>query len=890
MLNQIVYIYNLNASDIYLFNKYGQTFFDNKYKSIDSLRWQHKSILNDSLDIDYINPKRIPDDRIYQGFINVSFDYSVKNGKETILNTRQLRELFYRDGFDFNGKHYIRYKRSSGSSREGKCLFIEERLSKDMLPWSKCGLKAEDDYESNLVSYEAYRSLSLSNVEKIINLDPHNILVVEDYDSIFKDNNSVGVDIVNHQLVVSKEKEIQITNCIWDGEGLLDESVFNEYGYENKGMMLLRNRFFKCCAFNTRLQFFLKEMVEQGVIKGVDDLNGYTEAKSLEDVLLVITHSSLKYLKLSNKPLNKKISNWMKNVSNSFGVVKIDKPTHEFNGEMVDTSYQFINTIGLSKEETGELIKPYFEYRNMIRNDSDMYLFYSRMHKNDEPSNSSALPAPEKGYERLLDYREISFTVCEKLMKHNKDFEKTKLYGSYISKLMARFRGDAYLGRLLVAGTNATLFGNGYELLLNIVNKFNKESPVSLIKPGEISCSNFADDELIVGARSPHITMGNLYLAKNKRYEELDKYFNLSKEIVAVNAINENIQQKLNGADYDSDTMLLTNNKIIVSSVEEHYQDFKVPVCLAKSTNLTHSCSKKDMYIELARIDIDISQNHIGEAVNLSQILNSVYWDKYHKGDYEQLDEIYATICKLAVVSGMEIDKAKRSYDVDVNAFLREASKFAYSLTDGKKPQFFYEVDKLSPYSYQVKAGKRVSLLKKDKYLLMETPMDYVYQTVKDNPLKPLYRDSTRKDISQLINQFKGGGTGSAFTRDFLFLVKNLQRTIDQIYKEGYDQNLEEAIVFGEVNYKLYEALELLKNALKNPATLCSIIRALEADKDSDRVILLALFLILEDKHQEWSNVFIHNESKFEIVESEDGQGFQLFDKIYTKALKKALR
>ena len=136
MLEQIIYIYNLNANDIYLFNKYGQAYFDTKYKGIEPTRWRHKSILNDSLDVYYINPKRIPDDKIYRGFINVSFDYSVK-GEEESLNTKQLRELLYRDGFDFEGKHYIRYKRSSGSSREGKCLFIEDRLSKDMLKFNK---------------------------------------------------------------------------------------------------------------------------------------------------------------------------------------------------------------------------------------------------------------------------------------------------------------------------------------------------------------------------------------------------------------------------------------------------------------------------------------------------------------------------------------------------------------------------------------------------------------------------------------------------------------------------------------------------------------------------------------------------------------------------------
>ena len=223
-----------------------------------------------------------------------------------------------------------------------------------MMPWSKCGLKAEDKYDDNLVSYEAYQSLSLSSVEKIIHLDPHNIVVVEDFDSIFEDDNSVGVDIVNQELVISPEKRIQISNSIWDGEGLLDESVFLENGYEKKGMMLLRNRFFKCCAFNTKLQQFFAEMIDNGVIKGVSDLNGYTQAKDIKDIKLVITHSSLKYLKMSIKDTNEKIRLWMENVTDSFGVVKTDKPTHEFEGEMVDTSYQFLNTIGMNKEEINE--------------------------------------------------------------------------------------------------------------------------------------------------------------------------------------------------------------------------------------------------------------------------------------------------------------------------------------------------------------------------------------------------------------------------------------------------------------------------------------------------------------------------------------------------------
>lgn len=54
--------------------------------------------------------------------IIVSFERSYKDeDKKPILNTLKLREKLYKDGFCVDGIKYIRYKRSAGSSREGKC-------------------------------------------------------------------------------------------------------------------------------------------------------------------------------------------------------------------------------------------------------------------------------------------------------------------------------------------------------------------------------------------------------------------------------------------------------------------------------------------------------------------------------------------------------------------------------------------------------------------------------------------------------------------------------------------------------------------------------------------------------------------------------------------------
>ena len=55
--------------------------------------------------------------------INLKFNYTHKpeNGKP--VKIKDLRAHFYQNGFYLDGVHYVRYKRSAGSSREGKCLF-----------------------------------------------------------------------------------------------------------------------------------------------------------------------------------------------------------------------------------------------------------------------------------------------------------------------------------------------------------------------------------------------------------------------------------------------------------------------------------------------------------------------------------------------------------------------------------------------------------------------------------------------------------------------------------------------------------------------------------------------------------------------------------------------
>ena len=178
--------------------------------------------------------------------VNVKFNYIYKPQDGSYVNLKALRQHFYVNGFCLDGIHYVRYKRSAGSSREGKCLFIDERLYRHMTKWSECGLKPQKD----IASWESYRALSLSSIKGTIEIPLECILLVPDYKSTFTDE-VISVEMRDGKLS-AEQKSAQITNEIWDGESLLDESLFAG-NYADKHMLLLRNKFFKSCAFRTRL-------------------------------------------------------------------------------------------------------------------------------------------------------------------------------------------------------------------------------------------------------------------------------------------------------------------------------------------------------------------------------------------------------------------------------------------------------------------------------------------------------------------------------------------------------------------------------------------------------------------------------------------------------------
>ena len=500
--------------------------------------------------------------------VNVKFNFIHRSENSKTVKIRQLREYFYENGFYIDGIHYVRYKRSAGSSREGKCLFIDERLYKAMAKWSECGLKPKTD----LASWESYKALSLSSIKGIVKIPLEGILFVPDYKSTFTDE-VISVEIQDGTLTAA-HKQTEITNDIWDGESLLDESVFRG-NYADKHMLLLRNKFFKSCAFRTKLQKWFQD--KNITLKELKSRGFVTFATDIDQIVMVTTPNSLKYLKFASGFTERNIRKWMENINDTFGVVKWDKSTRFFHGKMVQSSYQLLNTLGLTETQAAELLQPSIDYISLLRKDVDfMRYHFTDAFAREKDDEETVRP------DGIADRADVIFTLMHKCPH----FDETELYANFRNDVVKSLRERLKRGHILLNGTNATLFGNGPELLKYIAG----EEIISELHSGQIYCKRFADKTKLLCARSPHITMGNLYSAENSTQGEIWNYFDLGENIVCVNAIGENIQQRLNGCDYDSDTMLLTDDKLLVEAAEKNKDLFKLPVCkieTAKKENQT---------------------------------------------------------------------------------------------------------------------------------------------------------------------------------------------------------------------------------------------------------------------------------------------------------------
>lgn len=735
--------------------------------------------------------------------------YKIKESSNTtIKNVSDLRKDLYMNGFVCDGRSYVRFKRSSGSSRVGKCLFIEKNLYNHMHRWEMCGLNVKIGDEVDLAALEAYIALPTSSIVDTIDIDPKSILIIDDYESVFNDTvieTTIGDDGWLH----TDEKTIEIHNSIWDGQSLIDKSVMGEYSCY--GMLLLRNKFFKSCCFNTNIQ----KWFEHNNITDIAQLNGFTLATDVSEIKMITTPNSVKYLKFGS------MEQWLNNLPSMFGVVKHEKKTHFFDGDMVQTHYQLLNTLQLSREETNKLLQLSFDYMNKLNTDVNVL---KRHIKCNQP---------------ITDENEYTFNSINDaiytLLNISEDFSKTTTFDQFRHDLLRSYRKNLKKGHVLINGNYSVLFGNPLEMLRATIDNFDPSN--SSLKIGEVYNTRFANNQELLCCRSPHVTIGNILIAKNTYVDNIDTYFNLTDEIICLNSINDNILERLSGCDFDSDQMLVTDNKILLNAAKKNYEVFKVPTSNVHARKVQRKYTSDDQ----ADLDIRTSNNLIGEIINLSQQLNSQLWHmanntkmsikELYESD-EDFRKLYFDICQLDVMSCIEIDKAKKEFDVDSKAEIKRIQNRHIELDEDtglrKQSSFLGTISQIKGYEKK----QNVSYIKYD------TTMDYLLDQITkytvayvSNDLLPIskifiptdfdWKKVNQKQISKIVKMFED-----------LYTLHYKIMHLDSLYY-SYEEKLRR---YTNEKNKVFKELTLLKI---NSSTAYRLLRYIDNDKIKTKFYLL---------------------------------------------------
>ena len=624
------------------------------------------------------------------------------------LSKDEIRELFYEKGVDveyfqkYSRKegikrtviHYKMLYRNSSKAKIGQVMFINAKLYKKAYDWLTMGLgKKMSRYNAKIVEMSAYAPLTTSTIVGKFYCPVEDILILKDQDSFFRtmakivkaeeyiDQEKVideeateaakqkaisegkflkdgitpkytrrykKVDVIKKKCVVVDE-ETELKNTMWDGEALIESDILPDWV---NGMALLRNHFFKACGVRTYIQKFFKDWCEQTGndydTYEIKDMFGVYH--KLKDIKIITTDNAIKWKKFMNimgETPEDAYKYWCDRVNadgSYWGIVKTDHPSKL--GSVQQMSYQMINTLPCEKEDIFKLAQTSVDYVNTLKEDND--IFEEFLQKNSTVVNH---------YEMMAN-----------LYDHNHEFaestwfrmEKRKIIKSYVDRLRT--------GKITINADNLTIFGNPYALLLYSVGENWENDPTLNKEDGVIQCytSRFNEGEFLCGIRNPHNSPNNICYLHNIYSMELKKYFKFSDNILAVNCIHTDIQDRANGCDFDSDFFFVTNNEVMVKSAKEAYKSFPTVVNKLNESGLTYQNTMK----EYARMDNKFAKSRIGigESSNLAQLAMTYYWTKKSK-------ELYDNFVILAVLAQVIIDGCKREYEVDAIEEIKRIKK-----------------------------------------------------------------------------------------------------------------------------------------------------------------------------------------------------------------------
>lgn len=523
----------------------------------------------------------------------------------------------------------IKYRmlyRSPGKAKKGTCMFIREELYEAARDFLYMGIQLPEE-NTPIVEIGAYSSLVTSTIVGHLQIDPEDVLILKDVKSGFRTNVvSVETDDERNCIVVPKSN-YEVTNELFDGQALIDLSIFPEYG---NGYVLLRQHFTKCAAFATDIQRYFRDYFgDEYETAQVTDMFG--NKHFAKDIKLITTNNAIKWLKFDVS-----YEFWCKKVRENDCMWGVVKTAHESKlGDVQRMSYQMVNS--LDETTINNVVGDSLDYLQKLKTDTPTFIDYLRKNANFV-----------NGYEVLVA-----------LWEHNHEFEQCDYFRERRKHIIHGYMWNLKNGHVISNADNLVIVGNPYGMLMHSVGLDALEDPMFQHEDGAIQCwtERFAHGEYLAEFRSPFNGRNNLGYLHNVYQPFLARYFDFGKLIIAVNMIGTDWQSRNNGADQDSDSVYVTNQSDVVAHAKYCVENYPTIVNNIPAGKNIYSNTLENF----AKVDNNIAsrQLEIGSSSNLAQIALT-YSYNFSASKYDD------AVCILSVLAQVAIDSAKRVFEVDV--------------------------------------------------------------------------------------------------------------------------------------------------------------------------------------------------------------------------------
>jgi len=767
-----------------------------------------------------------------------------------------------KNGFKYKGVIYKRFGKSSSMARNASIAFVSEKIFNQLFDITTMGIDLKKPMV--LSKFEAYRGLLFSSSEVIQNELPYIVLVNDLIKCIPNQQIKYTIEedseyISKHTGEVIKTKKYPIYSGIDD----VEISCFDGMGCHEKDLgdkiekvlgerypaIQIRAPYMKGLSVEFSFRKYFKEVLHQDYIIDINNVS-----HNIDEVDCIYPLSMWKG--------NAYFDNWDKyktlfnDYNHEFCVSKYARLTKD---ETLYTraNFQYLQSLtNLNKQKILELSEYSKQYVNKIISGDLLYslLFLGLINNIKDKKNSK------------IDNYFMEAVKINPIMLNDKAIQRS-LY-NLLKKTINGFK----LGRLFVNAHYSMVYGDIKLFMEHVARVAN---PEGVLKNGEFYSPIY--EGIYAGFRSPLIhksEVNRMNFIKNKWLETWCSHLD---NLIMLNGYDISMP-RMGGMDLDGDSIWVTNNITIYSSIE----DEDVAVVVDKDDK---SSSEKTIYNieQLIEYERRTLSQRIGDITNKSTGLTNQTPSSDKSKKYIDDQNVF-----LRVAQGHEIDSIKTGTKYVIAPYYNSIKLPYFLIYRYPKEKAFYKKIK------KENAVKKKNGQEADRYnvSMAKSSMNELAWDIEKWEIEILkgFNNVVNNDTYKLLMD-----NNTEFKEDEYLLVKEVYKKFNNDYinllkEHKGDKDINKWIMSLYDNYKLIvNQLNINKSSLVNYCVLVSYIKDEEdITKDNQRIKKAEVkgkVARIHNKSSKFAWVVVpeimldnlRNNSdcnKFSIIESDDGEEY----------------